>query len=127
MLASFIAVALGGATGSVLRWWLGLRLNGLFPALPLGTLTVNLAGGLVVGLALAILLRLPGIDPVWRALIVTGFCGGLTTFSTFSAEVVTMLTSGRPGWALAIISTHLLGSLAMTLLGFALVDWLAPR
>lgn len=82
------AVFIGGGTGSVLRWWLGMKLNPVHHAIPIGTLTANLLGAFVIGAGLAWFNRLTGIDPMWKLLITTGFCGGLTTFSTFSAEVV---------------------------------------
>lgn len=121
MYKPLFAVILGGSLGCVLRWVLGLKLNGLFPDLPLGTLLVNLIGGFIIGAALAMFMRLPGLDPFWRLLITTGFCGGLTTFSTFSAEVVHMLQAGRMWWAAATILAHVVGSLLMTFAGYALV------
>lgn len=121
---ALIAVALGGATGSVLRWLLGVRLNALFPGLPPGTLLVNLVGGFIIGGAMAFFLRNPALDPAWKLLIVTGFCGGLTTFSTFSLEVVTLMQSGQYLWAMIAAFTHLVGSLAMTFAGFWLISWL---
>ncbi|MGJ8525870.1 putative fluoride ion transporter CrcB [Halomonadaceae bacterium LMG 33818] len=127
MFPTLLAVALGGGVGSVVRWWLGLRMNAINPYLPLGTLTVNLAGGLIIGLLIAFFARVPSLDPVWKALLITGFCGGLTTFSTFSAEVVSMLYTGRYGWGLTIAATHLFGTLLMTYVAFALVDWVMPR
>ncbi|WP_025733126.1 fluoride efflux transporter CrcB [Carnimonas nigrificans] len=127
MFASLIAVACGGAVGSVLRWWMSLRLNGLNQHIPLGTLAVNILGSFIIGILIASFTRMPNLDPMWRALLVTGFCGGLTTFSTFSAEVVGMLYSDRFGWALVIAASHLICALAMTYLAFLLVQWLAPR
>ena len=88
------AVFIGGGTGSVLRWWLGMKLNPVHHAIPIGTLTANLLGAFVIGAGLAWFNRLTGIDPMWKLLITTGFCGGLTTFSTFSAEVVFLLQQG---------------------------------
>lgn len=113
------AISTGAALGALLRWQLGARLNSLFPALPLGTLTANLVGGYMVGLAVGYFAQAPNIAPEWRLLIITGFCGGLTTFSTFSAEVVTMLQEGRLTWAMATIGGHVGGSLLMTLAGLA--------
>lgn len=92
------AVFIGGGTGSVLRWWLGMKLNPVHHAIPIGTLTANLLGAFVIGAGLAWFNRLTGIDPMWKLLITTGFCGGLTTFSTFSAEVVFLLQQGRVSW-----------------------------
>jgi fluoride exporter len=117
MLLAALAVGVGAAVGAWLRWGLGAALNHLFPALPPGTLVANLLGGYLIGLAMAALASLPQLAPEWRLLVVTGFLGGLTTFSTFSAEVVTALQQGRWGWATATVGTHVLGSLGMTLLG----------
>ncbi len=123
MWKSVMAVCLGASVGALLRWWLGAQLNSLFPAIPPGTLTANLVGGYVVGLAVAFFATYPAISPEWRLLIITGFCGGLTTFSTFSAELVTLLQQGRSLWALGAAATHLGGSLVMTLAGIGTVNW----
>ncbi|OJY58430.1 fluoride efflux transporter CrcB [Thiobacillus sp. 0-1251] len=123
MWKSVFAIALGAAFGAVLRWQLGLKLNALFPTVPPGTLAANLIGGYVIGLGLAFFSALPGLAPEWRLLVVTGFCGGLTTFSTFSAEIATLLQQGRPSWALASVATHVIGSVLMTLAGIATVAW----
>lgn len=112
------AISLGSAVGALLRWQLGLRLNKLFPAIPPGTLAANLIGGYVVGVAIAWLAQ-ADVAPEWRLFIITGFCGGLTTFSTFSAEVVTLLQQGRPAVALGGIAVHVSGSLFMTIAGIA--------
>jgi CrcB protein len=117
MLKSIIAIAVGAALGAVIRWALGLRLNGLFPALPPGTLVANLIGAYVIGVAMAYFATAPAVPAEWRLLIITGFCGGLTTFSTFSAEVVLLLQQGRMAMAGATIAVHVVGSVAMTLLG----------
>lgn len=114
-----LAISLGAVLGALLRWQLGLKLNSFFPALPPGTLTANLIGGYIIGLAVAYFAQAPDIAPEWRLLIITGFCGGLTTFSTFSAEVVNLLQAGRLVWAMGSIATHVAGSLAMTLAGLA--------
>jgi fluoride exporter len=121
MLWSVAAISAGASLGALLRWQLSLRLNPLLPALPLGTLVANLAGGYLVGVAVGWLAQHPELPPYVRLLIVTGLLGGLTTFSTFSAEVVTHLESGRLGWALAIAGAHLTGSLLLTALGLATV------
>jgi CrcB protein len=114
-----LAISLGAALGALLRWQLGLRLNSVLPTLPPGTLTANLVGGYVIGLAVAYFAQAPDIAPEWRLFIITGFCGGLTTFSTFSAEVVTLLQEQKLTWAMSAIATHVAGSLMMTLAGLA--------
>ena len=121
MLASIAAIATGATLGALLRWALALRLNAVFPALPLGTLAANLVGGYAIGLAVAWLSQHPELPPQWRLFLVTGLLGGLTTFSTFSAEVVAQLERGDFGWALATAGLHLFGSLALTALGIATV------
>ena len=121
MWKSIVAIALGAAGGALLRWVLGLRLNALFPALPPGTLAANLLGGYVIGVAIACFAALPGLSPQWRLLVITGFCGGLTTFSTFSAELVTLLQQGRVAWMMLAVVVHVLGSVLMTLAGMATV------
>ena len=127
MWKSVMAIALGAAMGAVLRWWLGLRLNAAFPTVPLGTLSANLLGGYIIGVAIAFFAQMPSLSPEWRLLIVTGFCGGLTTFSTFSAEVVSLLQQGRLAWAVGAISVHVTGSLLMTLAGMASWHWWQSR
>lgn len=122
MLNSILAISLGASLGAVLRWLLGLTLNSFFPTVPLGTLTANLVGGYLIGVAIALFAAHPDLTPEWRLLIITGFLGGLTTFSTFSAEVTTLLQQGRLTWAAGAISLHVCGSLAMTLLGLATVS-----
>ncbi len=123
-LYAFIAVGLGGAIGAWLRWGLGLWLNPAVPQLPLGTLSANLIGGYLVGLAIAFFMQHPGLSPEWRLLIITGFLGGLTTFSTFSVETVTLLARGQYAWSMAIITAHLGGSLLMTVLGIQTLKWI---
>ncbi len=119
MWKSILAIALGAALGALLRWQLGARLNSLFPTIPPGTLVANLIGAYVIGLAIAFFSTFPAIAPEWRLLIITGFCGGLTTFSTFSAEVTGLLQEGRLLWALGGVALHVAGSLAFTLAGIA--------
>ncbi len=121
---AFIAVGLGAAIGAWLRWGLGLWLNPVLPELPLGTLSANLVGGYLIGLAVAFFVQHPGLSPEWRLLIITGFLGGLTTFSTFSAETVTLLARGQYAWSLSIIAAHLGGSLLMTVLGMQTMKWI---
>lgn len=115
------AVGVGAALGALLRWALGLQLDDCFPALPPGTLAANLIGGYLVGVAVAVFASLPALPPAWRSLTVTGFLGGLTTFSSFSAEVAAQLSAGQPAWAMATVAVHVLGSLLMTLLGMGTV------
>ena len=123
MWKSIAAVCVGASLGALLRWWLGIRLNSSFPPIPPGTLAANLIGGYVVGVAVAFFATFSALAPEWRLLVITGFCGGLTTFSTFSAEVVTLLQQGRGSWALAAMAVHLAGSLLMTLAGIGTVVW----
>lgn len=115
----FVAVGVGAALGAWLRWGLGHGLNTLLPQLPPGTLLANLIGGYLVGLALGWFTLSPGISAEVRLLVITGFLGGLTTFSTFSAEAFGLLVRQQYGWAAAHIGLHLAGSLAATGLGFA--------
>jgi fluoride exporter len=114
------AISIGAALGALLRWRLGLALNASAvstPLLPWGTLTANLIGGYLVGVCVAIFQALPELDPVWRLAIITGFLGGLTTFSSFSAEVVTLLMQEKYALALGTAVLHVGGSLALTVLG----------
>jgi len=127
MFSPIHAVFIVGGIGSVVRWYVSLKMNGMSPVLPVGTLTVNLVGAFIIGLCIALFTRLTHIDPVWKLLITTGFCGGLTTFSTFSLEVVYMLQDGRFGAALLNMALNLAGSLAMTLLAFILVSWFSAH
>jgi len=117
--SGFIAVGVGAAVGAWLRWGLGMALNPLFPTLPLGTLAANLIGGLLIGFAMELLTRHAVLPPEVRLLVVTGFLGGLTTFSTFSAEVVTLLLRREWLWGSITIGGPVLGSLAMTIAGIA--------
>ena len=116
-----LAIGIGATLGALLRWVLGTQLNALFPSLPPGTLVANLLGGYLIGLTMAVFSSHPSLPPEWRLLVITGFLGGLTTFSTFSAEVVQQLMEGRVGWALATIAVHVAGSVGMTLLGIGSV------
>ena len=121
---SLVAVAVGGMLGCLLRWVLAIFLNNAFPTIPPGTLAANLIGCYIIGIALGFFTFYPAFAPEWRLFITTGFCGGLTTFSTFSAEIVTLLQAGRTLWAVGAISLHLIGSLAMTVAGIATATWL---
>lgn len=116
-LLNFFAIGLGAALGAWARWLLGLLLNPLFVALPLGTLAANVIGGYLVGVAVAIFHLNTHFPLAWKLFAITGFLGGLTTFSTFSAEVVERLLAGQPGLAIGVASLHLAGSLLATYLG----------
>ena len=122
--AGFVAVGAGAAIGAWVRWGLGLSLNAVLPLLPLGTLVANLVGAYIMGLAMGVL-ALGGIfTPELRLLITTGFLGGLTTFSTFSAEAVDLFSRGEYGWASVHIVSHVLGSLILTGLGILTIQLL---
>jgi CrcB protein len=116
-LMSFFAVGFGAFAGALLRWGFGIALNPFLPALPLGTLAANLLGGFVIGAALGVFNQFQSLPPEIRLFVTTGFCGGLTTFSTFSAETVTLMLRQQYGWTAAIVSAHVIGSLLMTLAG----------
>lgn len=124
MLLSILVIGFGAGCGAVLRWALRLWLNSLFPAIPPGTLAANLIGGYVIGAAIAFFAALPELSPEWRLLVVTGFCGGLTTFSTFSAETVTLLTRGEFTLAAMEVCVHVGGSLIATLAGMGTIAML---
>lgn len=130
-LSSVVAVCIGASLGALARWQLSLWLNTTHhsgAALPWGTLTANWVGGYVIGVAVVFFQQHPQLDPAWRLLLITGFLGALTTFSTFSAEVVTYLQQGRWTWALGSASLHLIGSLALTGLGMkTMTMWMAAR
>ena len=121
MWKSILAVALGAALGALLRWLLGAKLNSVFPTIPPGTLVANLFGAYVIGLGIAFFATFSSISPEWRLLVVTGFCGGLTTFSTFSAEVTLLLQQGRLVWAFGAVAAHVVGSVLMTFAGIGSV------
>lgn len=121
------AVFAGAGLGAWLRWGVSAWLNPVFPTVPLGTLAANLIGGLLVGAAIAYFSRHDGLAPEWRLLAITGFLGGLTTFSTFSAEVTGLLGRQAYGWAIAQILLHVGGSLALTALGIYLATALLSR
>ncbi|MDG4585170.1 MAG: fluoride efflux transporter CrcB [Candidatus Competibacter sp.] len=114
---TFFAIGGGAALGAWLRWGLSLLLNPVFPTLPLGTLAANLLGGFLMGMAMQFLIEHALLAPELRLAITTGFLGGLTTFSTFSAETVTLLLRAEYFWVLAIVLVHVIGSVAMTLGG----------
>ncbi|MDI9330275.1 MAG: fluoride efflux transporter CrcB [Alphaproteobacteria bacterium] len=117
-----IAICIGACAGALLRWQLSLWGNGL-AAMPLGTLAANLIGGYLVGLFVAWFEAMPDLDPQWRLFLVTGFLGALTTFSSFSAEVVGMLQQSRLALAAGTAVLHLMGSLALTWAGLKTMEW----
>jgi CrcB protein len=123
MWKSIVAISIGASCGALLRWWFGTRLNALFPTIPLGTVAANLVGGYIIGAAVAFFASFSALAPEWRLFVMTGFCGGLTTFSTFSAELAALLQQGRTLWTCTAIMAHLGGSLLMTFAGMATVVW----
>ena len=125
--ASFVAVFTGAGLGALLRWGLGGWLNPVHSTVPLGTLAANLLGGLLVGAASAWFAHHPELPLHWRLLVITGFLGGLTTFSTFSLDVVTMIERQQYGWALSTAFLHLVGSLVLTGIGFVAAHALFVR
>ena len=123
-LSAIAAVGLGAAVGASLRWGLSFALNPVFPTVPLGTLAANLVGGLLMGVAMELITRHAVLSPEVRLLITTGFLGGLTTFSTFSAEVTTLLVRREWLWSALTIGFHVVGSVALTVLGILLARML---
>jgi CrcB protein len=119
-LSGFLAVGVGAALGAWLRWALGVWLNLADHAVPLGTLLVNVVGGLLVGVAVAWFARNPDLAPAWRLFAITGFLGALTTFSSFSIESFGLIARGAFGWALAHTALHLFGSLVAAAIGYRL-------
>lgn len=119
--SGFLAVGGGAAVGAWIRWGLGLALNPVFPTVPLGTLAANLSGGLLMGLAMEIMTRHAVLPPEARLLVTTGFLGGLTTFSTFSAEVVTLILRREWLWGSLAIGAHVAGSLILTIIGIMMI------
>lgn len=123
--AGFAAVGIGAMLGAWARWGLSVAFNAVVPNLPLGTLASNLVGGYLIGVAMELFLQHASLPAEWRLFAITGFLGGLTTFSTFSAEAVTLLARHQYGWATLLIGTHLAGSITMTVLGLYSVRWLS--
>ena len=116
-------IGAGAAVGAWVRWGLGIVLNPLFTFLPLGTLAANMIGGYLMGIALVLLEGNPLVSPEMRLMATTGFLGGLTTFSTFSGESVTLFTRGEYGWMSLLVVSHVAGSILMTFLGVLTVRW----
>ena len=119
--SGFIAVGVGAALGAWLRWWLNIALNAVVPNLPLGTLAANLIGGYLIGVAVEVFSQQGALPLEMRLFVITGFLGGLTTFSSFSAEAVGLLMESRYAWVSLLISSHLIGSIVMTVLGIVTV------
>jgi CrcB protein len=117
MVGQFAAVGIGAALGAWMRWGLSAFLNPVFPTLPFGTLAANLVGGLLMGAAMEVATRHSVLTPEARLFVTTGFLGGLTTFSTFSAEVVTLLLRREYLWGGVIVFAHVIGSVLMTIVG----------
>ena len=122
---SWLAVGLGAAIGAWLRWCLGMWLNNIHQHIPLGTLVANLGGGFIIGMSTSFFFWHNNLSPEWRLFIITGFLGGLTTFSTFSAETVLMLQRGEYVWASIQILLHVAGSILMCIAGFAAYRYLS--
>lgn len=123
-LGGFVAVGVGAVLGAWARWGLGNVLNAVVPELPMGTLAANAIGGFLIGAAIQLFTDHPGVPPEARLFVITGFLGGLTTFSTFSAEAVSLLARSQWSWAAAHVGSHLGSSLALTVVGMYAVRWL---
>ena len=119
MIKPGLAISIGAALGALLRWALGLKLNAVLEVIPFGTVAANLLAAYVIGLATAYFATTSNLSPEWKLLIITGFCGGLSTFSTFSMEIVTLLQRQQFAWAAGSIGLHVVGSVLMTLAGMA--------
>lgn len=126
MYASLFAIALGSVLGGWLRWFVGLKLNHLYPNIPMGTVFVNLVGGFIIGFAISYFSS-SSISPAYKLLVVTGFCGGFTTFSTFSLEVLTQIQEGKLAIALSTIAIHVIGALIFTFLGMLCHNWISQQ
>ncbi|MFT4102444.1 MAG: fluoride efflux transporter CrcB [Burkholderiaceae bacterium] len=121
-LQAVIAISVGAAIGALLRYGLSLMMNAMVPAIPMGTLASNLIAAYIVGVAIAFFASAPGLSPNWRLFVITGLAGGMSTFSTFSAELLALLRDGRLAWSFGMLALHLGGSLALTALGMATVS-----
>ncbi len=124
-LSSYLALCVGSLIGATLRWLAQILLNPLMPTLPLGTLLVNVVGGFAIGMAVGAFQASPSLAPQWRVLVIPGVLGGLTTFSSFTAESMLLLQEGRAGWAFAHASAHVFGALVACFAGYALVQKLS--
>lgn len=118
-----IAISVGAAIGALMRYGLSSTMNALVPVIPMGTLASNLAAAYIVGIAMAFFASTPNLSPAWRLFVITGLAGGLSTFSTFSAELLTLLRDGRLAWSAGMLTLHVCGSLAMTVLGMATLSF----
>ena len=125
-LASWFAVGGGAAVGAWLRWGLGMLLNPVFPTLPLGTLSANLLAGFLMGIAMELVSRVAAMPPEIRLLMTTGFLGGLSTFSTFDAEIVTLLSHKEYLWGSITIAAHVVGSVVLTIFGIFVIRLILP-
>jgi CrcB protein len=121
------AVGAGAAAGAWMRWGLGILLNPILPAMPLGTFASNMIGGFLIGVCMALMAHYEAMSPALRLLLTTGFLGGLTTFSTFSGDTVTTILRGQYGWTAIILVAHVAGSVLLTLLGLAMTDYALQR
>jgi CrcB protein len=123
--AGFVALCIGSLIGATLRWLAQIVLNPILPTLPIGTLLINVVGGFVIGMVVAVYQGNPDWSPHWRVFLIPGLLGGLTTFSSFTAESMLLLQEGRPGWAFAHAAAHVLGALVACFAGYALVQKLS--
>ncbi len=123
---SWLAVGGGAAVGAWMRWGLGIMLNPVFPTVPLGTLASNLVAGFLMGIAMELITRNAAMSPEVRLLLTTGFLGGLSTFSAFSAEIVTLLSHKEYFWGALTVSAHVVGSVVLTILGIYAIRLIFP-
>ena len=124
MYYALFAIALGSVLGGWSRWFIGLKLNSIYPHIPLGTVAVNWIGGFIIGFAIAYFAQ-SDLSPNYKLFAITGFCGGLTTFSTFSIEIVSLLQQGRFSTAMLAISLHVIGALLCTFAGMCLYEYVS--
>ena len=125
MVKNLVILCTGASLGAISRWGLSVLLNGLHPLVPVGTLVVNVIGAYLLGMVFGLISLVPNLAPEWRLLVVTGFLGSLTTFSTFSGEVGTLLQQHRYFWAMGLITVHVVGSLFALFLGMGVVKLIA--